>query len=73
MTSSSDAAIVKALVSMSRDLGLDTIAEGIETPEQEASLKAMGCPAGQGYRYARPMPEADVGSYLFDVKSRLRA
>ncbi|MHC2365158.1 putative bifunctional diguanylate cyclase/phosphodiesterase [Rhizobium leguminosarum] len=73
VTKPSDAAIVKALVAMSRDLGLETIAEGIETVEQEAALKAMGCPAGQGYRYARPMREADVGPYLFGLKHALEA
>ncbi|MGZ2433105.1 EAL domain-containing protein [Rhizobium redzepovicii] len=73
VTRPSDAAIVKALVAMSRDLGLETIAEGIETLEQEATLKAMGCPAGQGYRYARPMREADVGHYLFGLKQALEA
>jgi diguanylate cyclase (GGDEF)-like protein/PAS domain S-box-containing protein len=69
VSNSSDAAIVKALVTMSRDLGLETIAEGIETVEQEAALKAVGCPSGQGYRYARPMSEEDVGPYLFGAKS----
>ncbi|MGZ2385412.1 putative bifunctional diguanylate cyclase/phosphodiesterase [Rhizobium brockwellii] len=73
VTKPSDAAIVKALVAMSRDLGLETIAEGIETVEQEVALKTMGCPAGQGYRYARPMREADVGTYLFGLKHALEA
>lgn len=60
----SDAAITRALIAMSRDLGLETIAEGIETAEQEAALLALGCPAGQGYRFGRPMPEEDVERYL---------
>ncbi|BCH67755.1 hypothetical protein B7W85_22110 [Allorhizobium ampelinum] len=51
---------------MSQDLGLQTIAEGIETPEQEAALRAMGCPAGQGYRYGRPMSEGDLALYIDD-------
>ncbi|MBB1248303.1 putative bifunctional diguanylate cyclase/phosphodiesterase [Rhizobium sp. G21] len=57
---SSNAAIIRALVAMSSDLGLDTIAEGIETEAQADALLEMGCPSGQGYRYGRPMPAEDV-------------
>jgi diguanylate cyclase (GGDEF)-like protein/PAS domain S-box-containing protein len=56
----SNAAIIKALVSMSRDLKLDTIAEGIETEAQRKALLEMGCPSGQGYRFGRPAPEDDA-------------
>jgi diguanylate cyclase (GGDEF)-like protein/PAS domain S-box-containing protein len=70
---SSDTAIVKSLITMSQDLGLHTIAEGIETHEQEAALKAMGCPAGQSFRYAKAMREADVGPYLLGLNCRLQA
>jgi len=52
---SSDTAITKALIGLGRDLGLDVIAEGIETPEQEQALLALGCPSGQGYRYGKPV------------------
>lgn len=55
-----DAAITKALIAMSRDLGLLTIAEGIETIQQQEALVALGCPFGQGYLYGRPMPFKDV-------------
>ncbi|WP_246660198.1 bifunctional diguanylate cyclase/phosphodiesterase [Rhizobium sp. FKL33] len=57
---SSNAAIIKALVAMSGDLKLDTIAEGIETAEQMQALLEMGCPSGQGYRFGRPMPAEDA-------------
>ena len=60
----SDAAIARALIAMSADLGLATVAEGIETERQEATLIAMGCPSGQGYRFGHPMNEADVVTYL---------
>jgi diguanylate cyclase (GGDEF)-like protein/PAS domain S-box-containing protein len=59
-----DAAITRALISMSRELGLETIAEGIETPEQEAFLLALGCHAGQGYRYGKPMELARILALL---------
>jgi len=61
---SGDAAITRALIAMSLDLGLETIAEGIETSEQEAALRAMGCPSGQGFRYGRPMSETHLETYL---------
>ncbi|MDH4439323.1 MAG: GGDEF domain-containing phosphodiesterase, partial [Rhizobium sp.] len=59
-TSASDAAIARALVAMSSEMGLDTIAEGIETEAQAAVLLAMGCVQGQGYLYGRPAPAKDA-------------
>jgi diguanylate cyclase (GGDEF)-like protein/PAS domain S-box-containing protein len=59
-----DAAITRALIGMSRELGLETIVEGIETAEQEAFLVALGCPAAQGYRYGKPMPYDEVERLL---------
>lgn len=50
--------IVRATISMARELGLTVVAEGIETAEVEAVLRAAGCNIGQGWRYARAMPEA---------------
>jgi diguanylate cyclase (GGDEF)-like protein/PAS domain S-box-containing protein len=55
-----DAAIVSAIVGLSRALGLDVIAEGVEEPEQAATLRELGCDVAQGYYYARPLPEADA-------------
>lgn len=49
--------IVSAIVAMAAQLGLDVIAEGIETEEQLSSLKEMGCEFGQGYFFSQPMPE----------------
>jgi diguanylate cyclase (GGDEF)-like protein/PAS domain S-box-containing protein len=59
-----DAAITRALIGMSRDLGLETIVEGIETAEQEAFVAALGCPAAQGYRYGKPMPLDEIVTFL---------
>jgi EAL domain-containing protein (putative c-di-GMP-specific phosphodiesterase class I) len=53
---SSDLAITRALIGLSREMGLKTIAEGIETEEQERALIELGCPFGQGYRYGKPVP-----------------
>ncbi|HEX8002147.1 MAG TPA: EAL domain-containing protein [Mycobacteriales bacterium] len=53
-----------AIVGIGRDLGLDTVAEGIEEPEQLAALRAMGCAYGQGYLFARPLPPAELAGVI---------
>ena len=59
-----DAAIVTAIVAMARSLGVEVIAEGVETEEQLAELKRLGCHRGQGYLLARPMNAAAVVKLL---------
>ncbi|THV23423.1 EAL domain-containing protein [Peteryoungia ipomoeae] len=59
-TRKSDTAITRALVTMSREMGLRTVAEGIETESQAAFLRSLGCEEGQGYLYGRPMPMNDA-------------
>jgi EAL domain-containing protein (putative c-di-GMP-specific phosphodiesterase class I) len=49
-----------AMINLAKALGMTVIAEGIESAEQAAALKAMGCDLGQGYYYARPMPLEDA-------------
>ncbi len=56
--SSHDASIVRAVLAMARELGIDVVAKGIETEEQERLLRRLGCPLGQGFRYGRPRPVA---------------
>lgn len=48
--------IMKNIIQMCNDLGIEVIAEGIETEMQEKILRSLGCCLGQGYRYGRPMP-----------------
>jgi diguanylate cyclase (GGDEF)-like protein/PAS domain S-box-containing protein len=59
-----DAAIVTAIVAMARSLGVDVVAEGVETEEQLAELQRLGCHRAQGYLLARPMPAAAVTRLL---------
>lgn len=58
------AVIAETIVSLGKRLGLSTIAEGIETPEQAAAVKAMGCDEVQGFMYAKPMPTADLLAFI---------
>jgi diguanylate cyclase (GGDEF)-like protein len=52
----SSSALVTAAVGMGLALDVEVVAMGIETAEQEGMLAELGCPSGQGFRYARPMP-----------------
>jgi diguanylate cyclase (GGDEF)-like protein len=60
----SEAAIVRAVISLSRDLGLATVAEGIETRSQRDMLHALGCDIGQGFLFARPCPADELAALL---------
>jgi diguanylate cyclase (GGDEF)-like protein/PAS domain S-box-containing protein len=57
-------AIVGSLVTMSRALGIRTVAEGIETADQLAVVTELGCDYGQGYYLARPQPAAQLEELL---------
>jgi EAL domain-containing protein (putative c-di-GMP-specific phosphodiesterase class I) len=59
-----DKAVVRTIIEMCHTLGLEVLAEGIETPEQAASLKEMGCDLGQGYYFGRPLPSDEFAELL---------
>ncbi len=54
------AALVEAVVTMARTLGLQVIPEGIETEAQRDALLALGCRYGQGYLFAQPVALTDL-------------
>lgn len=57
-------AVVTSMVALGRALGMETVAEGIETEAQEAFLRAEGCSHGQGFGLARPAPAESVTRLL---------
>jgi len=59
-----DATIVRAIIQLGKSLGMQVIAEGVETAEQEAYIIAQGCHEGQGYYYSRPLPARELTQYL---------
>lgn len=56
--------VVAAILEMTRALGIESIAEGVETEADIESIRLLGCAIFQGYALSRPLPEADLASYL---------
>ena len=67
-----DPALARAIIDLGASLGLTIVAEGIERSEQLAELRRLGCPMGQGYWFARPMPAAEAGAHLAASVAALR-
>jgi diguanylate cyclase (GGDEF)-like protein/PAS domain S-box-containing protein len=63
-TRGDSAAIIRAIVALAEALGMSTLAEGIETEEQLARLRDLGCTEAQGYVFSPPRAPADLSEYL---------
>jgi EAL domain-containing protein (putative c-di-GMP-specific phosphodiesterase class I) len=59
LVDANDAAIAKMIIALGKTLGLDVLAEGVETEGQLRELIAMGCDSCQGYLIGRPVPAAE--------------
>jgi EAL domain-containing protein (putative c-di-GMP-specific phosphodiesterase class I) len=68
--SSQDTAIVNSIIQMARSLNLVTVAEGAETKAEADLLTQLGCTQGQGFYWAKPMPEADFVAYALAKKEK---
>ena len=60
--------MVRAVVALSHELGMKTVAEGVETEGQAAALTRLGCTTAQGYLFARPMPSETMTAALQDAR-----
>ena len=63
-------AIVRAVCQLARSLGLNIVAEGVETIDHADMCAGLGCHTGQGYFFSRPLPKNDIEFYLSEHKDR---
>ncbi|MFI8480008.1 putative bifunctional diguanylate cyclase/phosphodiesterase [Pseudomonas sp. NPDC078700] len=68
-----DATIVRAIIQLGKSLGMQVIAEGVETAGQEAYIISEGCNEGQGYFYSKPLPARELTLYLKQARRVLAA
>jgi EAL domain-containing protein (putative c-di-GMP-specific phosphodiesterase class I) len=59
-----DATIVKSTIDLGRNLGLEVVAEGVESELVWKELRALGCTLAQGYYLSRPLPPAELDEWL---------
>lgn len=59
-------AIVRAILSLAQALGMETVAEGIESRDLEQTLSALGCSKGQGYLYSRPLSGDEAYAFFME-------
>ena len=64
-----DAAIVKAIIMMAHSLGIQVLAEGVETREQAEFLREQGCDLAQGYYFSPPLPGKEIPRLLVENPS----
>jgi EAL domain-containing protein (putative c-di-GMP-specific phosphodiesterase class I) len=65
--------MVSAIVALAHTLGMDVVAEGVETAEQYAQLKALGCEYAQGCYFSKPVDTAAAGRLIASQPWRLCA
>ena len=59
-----DAAVVNTIIAMGQELGLELVAEGVETEEQRNHLSGRGCTSMQGFLFSKPLPAADLFRFV---------
>jgi len=63
--------LIEATIRVARSLGMGTVAEGIETAEQCALLRRLGCDKGQGYLFSKPLPHGELLTWLVAAREAL--
>jgi diguanylate cyclase (GGDEF)-like protein/PAS domain S-box-containing protein len=59
--------IIATIITLADELGIDTVAEGVETAEQAARLRALGCRSAQGFLFAPAVPDGELQAVLRDL------
>jgi diguanylate cyclase (GGDEF)-like protein len=62
--------LIEATIRVAQTLGMTTVAEGIETPEQAALMHSLHCDRGQGWLFSRPMTAAELSRWALDAQAR---
>ncbi len=70
VTDESDLTIVRSIIDLSHNLGLDVVAEGVEDADTLARLAEMGCDRAQGYYLSRPVPAEELAAWIADSGRR---
>jgi len=68
--SDQDDVIVRSTIDLGRNLGLDVVAEGVESPEVLERLRSLGCDVAQGFLMSRPVPASELTSWLSELPAR---
>ena len=68
-----ESGLAAAIIALGNSLSLDVVAEGIEVPEQIASLRQLGCELGQGFLFAKPMTHEALVDYLYGESGEQRS
>jgi diguanylate cyclase (GGDEF)-like protein/PAS domain S-box-containing protein len=63
-TNPGDGAVVQSMIELSQRLGVHTVAEGIDRPEQVTLLQSLGADLGQGYLFSKPVPASEIDAML---------